>query len=73
MQKVNGVLEVYFWLVSNIGQPINEPAVCSAQLILDEDTNLEEIAPQVIEVTAYEFDHLDEFCNDLATGKISVC
>lgn len=73
MQKVNGVLEVYFWLVSNIGQPINEPAVCSAQLILDEDTNLEEIAPQVIEVTAYEFDHLDEFCNDLATGKITVC
>ncbi|MGD2200824.1 MAG: methionine adenosyltransferase [Candidatus Bathyarchaeota archaeon] len=72
-ENVNGVKEVYIWLVSNIGEPINEPAVCSAQVIPEDGTDLDEIASQIQEVTDYEFEHLDQFCDDLATGKITVC
>ena len=71
-EKVNGVDEVYIWLVSNIGEPINEPAVCSAQVIPAEGADLKEITPQIQEVMAYELEHLDQFCNDLATGKINI-
>jgi S-adenosylmethionine synthetase len=71
-EQVNGVKEVYIWLVSNIGEPINEPAVCNAQVIPGGGANLGEIAPQIQEVMAYELEHLDEFCNDLATGKINI-
>jgi len=71
-EQVNGVKEVYIWLVSNIGEPINEPAVCYAQVIPVEGAELGEIAPQIQEVMAYELEHLDEFCNDLATGKINI-
>ena len=71
-EKVNGVDEVYIWLVSNIGEPINEPAVCSAQVIPAEGADLKEITPQIQEIMAYELEHLDQFCNDLATGKINI-
>ena len=48
------------------------PAVCNAQVIPAEGASLKEIQPQIQEVMAYELDHLDEFCNDLATGKINI-
>ena len=72
VERVNGVKEVYIWLVSNIGEPINEPAVCSAQVIPAEGAKLKEIAPQIQEVMAHELERLDRFCLDLATGKINI-
>ena len=72
-ENVNGIKETYIWLVSSIGKPINEPSVCSAQVIPEDGVRLDELAPQIEEVIAYEFDHLDEFCNDLAMGKITIC
>ena len=71
-EKVNGVKEIYVWLVSAIGQPINEPAVYSAQVVPEKGVSLEEITPQIEEVMAREFDRLDEFCMDLAHGKVNI-
>jgi S-adenosylmethionine synthetase len=71
-KQVNGVDEVYIWLVSNIGEPINEPAVCSAQVIPSHGADINDISSQIEEVMAYELEHLDEFCNDLAIGKINI-
>jgi S-adenosylmethionine synthetase len=71
-EKVNGIKETYIWLVSNIGKPINEPAVCSAQVILEDGVSLKEITPGIEEAISYEFARLDEFCMDLATGKINI-
>jgi len=72
-KRVNGVKETYIWLLSNIGQPINEPKVVSAQVILEDEVTLGDVSPEIEEVIAHEFDHLSEFCMDLATGKINVC
>jgi len=71
-EQVNGVKEIYVWLVSAIGQPINEPAVYSAQVVPEKGVSLEEITPQIEEVMASEFDRLDEFCMDLAYGKVNI-
>lgn len=73
VKRVNGIKESYVWLLSSIGQPINVPKVVSAQIILEDGVNLGEISPQIEEVISYEFDHLREFCMDLAKGKISIC
>jgi len=72
-ENVSGIKEAYIWLVSAIGRPINDPAVCSAQVILEDGVRMEEISPLIKEVVSKEFDRLDEFCMDLATGKINVC
>lgn len=72
MEQVNGVKETYVWLLSQIGRPINEPSVVSAQVITDNGVSLEELTPEIEEVIAYEFEHLKEFCDALARGEITV-
>jgi hypothetical protein len=42
-------------------------------VILEDGVRMEEISPLIKEVVSKEFDRLDEFCMDLATGKINVC
>ena len=69
----NGIKEAYIWLVSAIGQPIDDPAVLSAQVILEKGTTIKDVQSDIDEAIAHEFEHLDEFCMDLATGKITVC
>jgi len=73
MEDVIGVREIYVWLLSQIGKPINEPNVVSAQIIPVDGVELNSVNKQIDEIIAYEFDHLSEFCDDLAMGKISLC
>ena len=71
-ERVNGIKETYIWLLSNIGQPINEPKVVSAQVILEDGVKLREVSSEIEETIAHEFDRLEEFCMDLARGKITI-
>jgi len=73
IEDVTGVREVYVWLLSQIGKPINEPSVVSAQIVPAGGVELDSVNKQIEEVIAKEFDHLAEFCDDLAQGKISLC
>ena len=73
MMDVSGVKEVYVWLLSQIGKPINEPSVVSAQIIPENDVSLISVTKLINEVISDEFDHLQEFCRDLAEGKITLC
>ncbi|MBT3285366.1 methionine adenosyltransferase [Candidatus Bathyarchaeota archaeon] len=73
VEDVSGVREVYVWILSQIGKPINEPSVVSAQIVPAEGVELESVNKQIDEVIAKEFDHLAEFCDDLAQGKIALC
>jgi len=70
---VPDVKETYVWLLSRIGRPINDPTVVSAQVIPEQDTELKTLTPQIEEIIGYEFDHLAEFCDDLAKGIITLC
>jgi S-adenosylmethionine synthetase len=71
--KVPGIKEVYIWLLSQIGRPINEPKIVSTQLILESNTSIKDVARPVEEVIQGELDRLDVFCNDLVYGKVKLC
>ena len=73
VEKVDGVQETNVWLLSQIGKPINEPRTCTAQIITEKNVKLEDITPEIEEAINYEFEHLSNFCDDLANGKITVC
>jgi S-adenosylmethionine synthetase len=73
MDDINGVREIYVWLLSQIGNPINEPRVVSAQIIPEKDIALKSVSSLIDEVISDEFDHLHDFCRDLADGKITLC
>ncbi|MCW4049498.1 MAG: methionine adenosyltransferase [Candidatus Bathyarchaeota archaeon] len=72
IENVSEVRETYVWLLSQIGRPINEPSVCSAQLITEDGVDVLKLTPQIDEIIAYEFEHLAKFCDDLALGHITV-
>jgi len=71
--KVSGIKEVYVWLLSQIGQPINLPRVATAQVILENGVKLEDVSGQVQGIIESELANIDKFCMDLAYGKVTVC
>jgi S-adenosylmethionine synthetase len=68
--------EVYCWLLSRIGKPINEPAAVSVQTIPKRDsygaTHQSEVIDVINDIISYEFEHLDVFCDRLAKGEIKL-
>ncbi|MEM1587435.1 MAG: methionine adenosyltransferase, partial [Candidatus Bathyarchaeia archaeon] len=72
-QEIPGIKEVYVWLLSEIGQPIDQPKIASAQLILEPNTNFLSISKQVKEIIQDELSRIDRFCESLVKGKYEIC
>jgi S-adenosylmethionine synthetase len=73
LEKVPEVEEVYIWLLSKIGKPIDHPAVAAAQVIMKDNNSLEKVKHEIEEALDYELENIDRFCMELAQGKIPIC
>ena len=71
-QKVPDIKEVYVWLLSQIGKPINQPKLAAVQ-IATKTGDVESVRKEVEEVVAEELARIGEFCKELAEGKYKVC
>lgn len=71
--RIPGLLEVYVWLVSQIGKPIDQPALAAARVIPEKGTKLREVEPKIREVIDLELERIDVFCRELASGKYTIC
>jgi S-adenosylmethionine synthetase len=69
-EDVPEVEEVYIWLLSKIGSPIDQPAVAAAQVIMKGNNSLVKARSEISEVLDYEVENIDKFCMELAQGKI---
>jgi len=65
--------EVYIWLLSEIGRPIDQPAIAAAQVVTTENSSLDKVKSKIEAVLEYELENIDKFCLELAQGKISIC
>jgi len=70
--NVPDIKEVYVWLLSQIGEPIDQPKIAAAQVIMERGS-LEDVEKEVNEVIDSELANIQEFCMELAYGKIPVC
>jgi len=70
--NVPDIKEVYVWLLSQIGEPIDQPKIAAAQVIMERGT-LGSVEKEVNEVIDRELSNIQEFCMELAYGKIPVC
>ena len=70
--SVPGLREVYVWLCSQIGKPINQPLIASAQLILQQGVTLTEVKPAVESVIEHELATIGDFTARLARGELPV-
>ena len=71
--KVPGLEEVYIWLLSQIGKPVDEPAIAAAQVVMKANNSFESVRKQITEVIDEELENIDKFCKDLTNGKIPIC
>jgi len=69
--NVPDIKEIYVWLLSQIGEPIDQPRIAAAQVIM-EHGSLPDIEKEINEIIDSELANIQEFCMDLAYGRISV-
>jgi S-adenosylmethionine synthetase len=72
-KKVPGIKEVYVWLLSQIGKPINEPKVAGIELILEKGVNYKHAAKEAEEIAKSDLHNIDGFTKRLTEGKIQIC
>lgn len=71
--QVKGIEEVYIWLLSKIGAPIDHPTIAAAQVVMKDDDNIAKTKQSINEVLDKELENIQEFCMELAEGKIAPC
>jgi len=72
-EEVPELEEVYIWLLSKIGYPIDQPAIAAAQVVTKNSETLEKVKDKIAAVLDYELENIDKFCIKLAEGKIPIC
>jgi S-adenosylmethionine synthetase len=70
--RVAGIHEVYVWLCSQIGQPIDQPLIASAQLVLQPGVVLADVQPAVETIIERELAKIEDFTMRLARGELPV-
>jgi len=71
-RRVEGVREVYVWLVGQIGRPVDQPWA-AVQVIQAVDAEDERIKRECGLVIDQELNRLTDFCVELTEGKYPVC
>jgi S-adenosylmethionine synthetase len=71
-RQVSGLEEVYIWLLSQIGKPIDEPAVAAAQVVMKGNNSFESVKRQIEEVVNHELENIGAFTELLAKGKVPI-
>jgi S-adenosylmethionine synthetase len=71
-QCVPGLAEVYVWLCSQIGQPIDAPVLTAVQVILQDNVGVWDVEPVVASVIEEDLNALPLFTQRLARGELPV-
>jgi S-adenosylmethionine synthetase len=70
--NIPGLKEVYVYLVSQIGVPIDQPQMTAVQLIAEKGRDVKPLADRAREICAAELAGVDRLCTALAEGRISI-
>jgi S-adenosylmethionine synthetase len=72
-ESLDAVEEVYVWLCSQIGRPINEPAFASTQVALAKGATTADVERPIRELVNCELADIQSFTAKLARGEMHVC
>lgn len=71
-EMVPGIQEVYIWLCSQIGEPIDQPLIASAQLVTEPGVSLSSISSDIEDIIQSQLREINDFTSRLARGELSV-
>ncbi len=72
VRRVEGMAEIYIWLCSQIGRPIDVPWSAASQVVLQPGAELPDVQPAVEAVIQEELANIHEFSEWLVRGELSV-
>ncbi|MFQ6021063.1 MAG: methionine adenosyltransferase [Candidatus Aenigmatarchaeota archaeon] len=70
-KKIPDIKEIYVWLLSQIGRPIDHPKIAAAQIVMD--GSIGSVRKEISEIIDKELADIKKFCMELAYGKYTVC
>ena len=71
--EVSGIREVYVWLLSQIGRPIDDPLATTVEVKLEKGVKLSDVREKIADIVDQQLSRISEFCMELALGKHRVC
>ena len=72
-REVPGIEEIYIWMLSQIGVPIDQPKVAAAQVVLSKHARRTTVERRIREMLDHELANIRQFSQDLAEGRYPVC
>lgn len=72
-ESVDGIKEIYVWLGSQIGNPVDKPAIISAQILPEHKASFAVVSKKVKDIIEKELAEMNVFCDELLEGKYPVC
>jgi S-adenosylmethionine synthetase len=72
IQRVEGVEEVYVWLCSQIGQPIDKPILATSHVVLQSDVLLSDVQPAVRAIIEQALAEIHSFSRRIVQGEFTV-
>jgi len=72
-EEVSGLKEVYVWLLSQIGQPIDSPKLVSVQTVLEKGIKMKEVEKEIKNVVEAHVTNINSFVDELIKGKVNFC
>ncbi|MGE5808021.1 MAG: methionine adenosyltransferase, partial [Nitrospirota bacterium] len=72
-KEIDGLREVYVYLVSRIGAAIDRPLIAAAQIMPRPGLNIGDVRQRTEEIIEREFSRINRFCRELSEGKYPVC
>ncbi len=71
--EVQGIKEVYVWLCSQIGKPVDQPMITAVQIIPQSGIDSEKVRKLARETAQKSLYNIQALIEDLIEGKRSVC
>jgi S-adenosylmethionine synthetase len=72
-QSVEPVEEIYIWLCSQIGKPLDEPWSVSVQVALADGASIDQVAGEIQEIVRHELANVSAFTERVVRGDFHVC
>lgn len=72
-ESLDAVEEVYIWLCSQIGSPLDKPWCASAQVALAQGATISEVVEPIQTIVQNEMAEIEVFTERLARGEFHVC
>jgi S-adenosylmethionine synthetase len=70
-RNVNGISEVFVWMYNVIGRPVNDPKAVIVQPIVEAYFK-KEAEQKIQEIVNKNLSNINQFCNNLISGKIQI-